>query len=135
MRKRWLAFPVVAFTAGLIALFGVSLQRELAPIEDKSRIRLSSTAPEGTSYEAMDAYQQQLMMMMDTLSEKKFHDGYRLHSGEVHLLLQTRAFVRISLLPPSERKRQPDGNRTQQLRPIGKKIQFCTNIGCAGTNH
>ncbi len=126
MRKRWLAFPVVAFTAGLILLFGVSLQRELAPIEDKSRIRLSSTAPEGTSYEAMDAYQQQLMMMMDTLSEKKFLMGITAFGGGSSSSSNS-AFVRISLLPPSERKRS-QMEITQQLSQLVKKYNFAQTL-------
>jgi multidrug efflux pump len=37
-------------------LFGTILPQELAPMEDRSRFRLISTGPEGTSFERMDKY-------------------------------------------------------------------------------
>ncbi|MDX9880855.1 MAG: efflux RND transporter permease subunit [Prolixibacteraceae bacterium] len=126
MKKRWLAFPVVLVTAGLIALFGASLQQELAPLEDKSRIRLSSTAPEGTSYGAMDAYQQKLMLMMDTLPEKKFLMGITAFGGGSSSSSNS-AFVRISLLPPDERERS-QMEITQELSQLVKKYNFAQTL-------
>lgn len=37
-------------------LLYTQLKSELAPLEDRSRLRIMSTAPEGTSYEQMDGY-------------------------------------------------------------------------------
>lgn len=56
MRFRWLAFVVVALTAGMIAYFGTTLPQELAPLEDRSRVRIFATGPEGVTYEFMDEY-------------------------------------------------------------------------------
>lgn len=126
MRKRWLAFPVVLITAGLIALFGLSLQRELAPVEDKSRIRLTSTAPEGTSFEAMDAYERQLLELTDTLKEKEFLMGITAFGGG-SASSSNSAFVRISLLPPSERKRS-QMEIAQQLSQLVKKYNFAQTL-------
>ncbi len=126
MRKRWLAFPIVAVTAGLILYFGAIIQRELAPIEDKSRIRLSSTAPEGTSYEAMDAYQQQLMLMMDTLPEKSFLMGITAFGGGSSSSSNS-AFVRISLVPPNERKRSQT-EIAQELTQLVRKYNFAQTL-------
>ena len=44
--------------------FGLSaggLQSELAPMEDRSQFRLQVTAPEGTSFDYMDQYIDQLV--------------------------------------------------------------------------
>ncbi|HEX2866504.1 MAG TPA: efflux RND transporter permease subunit [Ignavibacteriales bacterium] len=60
MAKRWLAFIIMAVSAAVIVVIGGSLQSELAPLEDRSQLRISSTMPEGTSYEAMDSYMDQL---------------------------------------------------------------------------
>ncbi len=61
MRKRWLSFVIIVFAAGLMWLFSAILLQELAPLEDRSRLRLSSTAPEGTSFERMDKYMDSLV--------------------------------------------------------------------------
>ncbi len=107
MDKRWLAFPVFAIMLASIFLVGSQLQSELAPIEDKSQLRIISTAPEGTSYEAMDNYQLELMHMMDTLPEKAFLLGVTSPSFRASTSLNS-AFIRTTLVPPSERERSQD---------------------------
>lgn len=122
MRKRWIAFPMVAVISGLIALFGISLQRELAPIEDKSRIRLALTTPEGTSYDAMDRFQRQMLEKIDTLSEKEFLMGITSFGGGSSSSANS-AYIRISLLPPAKRKRS-QMEIAQQLSQFVKKYNF-----------
>ena len=62
LKYRWLAFPILALT-GLAAWLSFSkLQSELAPVEDRGRLRLAATAPEGASFDYMVNY-------MDRLSE------------------------------------------------------------------
>jgi multidrug efflux pump len=63
LKVRWLAFIVLAL-ASLGAWFCfTSLQSELAPVEDRGRLRVSATAPEGASFDYMLDY-------MDKLSER-----------------------------------------------------------------
>lgn len=56
MRLRWIAFAVVLITVGMIAWFGFNLQQELSPLEDRSRMRIFATGPEGTTFDFMDNY-------------------------------------------------------------------------------
>jgi multidrug efflux pump len=60
MRKRWLAFVITAVCIGGIWVLFNSLQQELAPLEDRGRLIVSSTAPEGATYDYMDRYMNQL---------------------------------------------------------------------------
>ncbi|HKK25687.1 MAG TPA: efflux RND transporter permease subunit, partial [Gracilimonas sp.] len=60
MRKRWLAFVITAICIGGIWVLFNSLQQELAPLEDRGRLIVSSTAPEGATYDYMDRYMNQL---------------------------------------------------------------------------
>lgn len=69
--SRWLVFPVVFAAFALIYFIGTNLQSELAPMEDKSMLRISSVAPEGTSYQMMDDYQLNLVKLADALPEKE----------------------------------------------------------------
>lgn len=56
MQKRWLALVIMVISFLLIYLIGAAIQSELAPIEDRGDIRITSTMPEGTSFQAMDKY-------------------------------------------------------------------------------
>lgn len=67
MRARWIAFPVMIFSGCIIVWFGGRLQSELSPQEDRGQLRLNSTAPEGTSYDYMDAYMVRLNQQMELL--------------------------------------------------------------------
>lgn len=63
MERRWLGFAGVAVSIGMIFGFGAMLKSELAPLEDRSSMRLSMTGPEGTTFEFMDQY-------VNTITEK-----------------------------------------------------------------
>ena len=56
MRRRWLAFPILGFSLLMIAGFGLLLPSELAPLEDRSGMRIIATGPEGATFEFMDIY-------------------------------------------------------------------------------
>ncbi|NBB76368.1 MAG: MMPL family transporter [Bacteroidetes bacterium] len=66
MRFRWSALLILGGAVGLIALFYVTIPKELAPLEDRGRLRLFATAPEGASFEYMDAY---VDRMIETVEE------------------------------------------------------------------
>ncbi|MCI0451523.1 MAG: efflux RND transporter permease subunit, partial [Candidatus Latescibacteria bacterium] len=102
MGRRWLGAAAIAVCIGLMALFFTSLPRELAPLEDRSRMRLTATAPEGTSFERMSSY-------MDSVV-----DLIRKEVPEVDVVLaNTSGFAgganagnaTITLIPPEERGR------------------------------
>lgn len=104
MRRSWLAFILMGISIYLIFGLGSDLQSELAPMEDKGRLRIMSSAPEGTSFEQMDAYQEKLIQLTDTLAETEsllsvtspgFGASVSVNSG----------FVRVTLVPKKNRKR------------------------------
>ncbi len=71
MKFKWVAFALVAVCLGVIYFIFNSLPSELAPLEDRSQFRLSVTAPEGTSYDYMDAYMDTLnKFLTDSIPEK-----------------------------------------------------------------
>ncbi len=104
MKNRWIAFPVVAVLAGGIYFLAQFIPSELAPLEDKARFRVVSTAPEGTSYDAMDAYQIKLMQLLDSLPERENLLGLTAPSYGSSTSANT-SFVRVALTPPEERER------------------------------
>jgi len=100
--RRWLA--PVAMVASLAIILGVGslLRSELAPMEDKSRLMINATAPEGTSFEALSAYMDKLLAVVDTLPEKNV---IMTMAGGGGMGSASGGFVRISLVPPDERER------------------------------
>ena len=56
LAHRWISFAVMAFAIGVIAVLYRILPSELAPMEDRSRMVINTTAPEGTSFPAMVQY-------------------------------------------------------------------------------
>lgn len=104
MDHRWVAFPL--FIVIIIATYfvGSGLQSELAPMEDKSQLRIISTAPEGTSFEAMDAYQTKLMHLLDTIPEKAFLLGVTAPTFRAATAANS-SFVFMPLKPPGERNK------------------------------
>lgn len=72
MRRKWVAVGGMLASFALIFLIGGSLQSELAPLEDRSRFRLSVTAPEGTSFDAMESYMDHVVgFLMDSIPERR----------------------------------------------------------------
>lgn len=105
MKIRWMAFVIIGLcVAGGFYIFK-QLKSELAPMEDRSQFRLSLTAPEGTSFDAMDAYVNRLnTFMLDSVPERDVvlsvtSPGFT-GSGNANT-----GFVRVTLVPPNERKR------------------------------
>ncbi len=60
MKFRWVA-PLILIGSGiLIWLLWMSIPSEMAPLEDRSNIRITSTAPEGATFEYMSRYADEL---------------------------------------------------------------------------
>jgi multidrug efflux pump len=101
MRRRWLATAIVGLSLLMIVVIGSSLQSELAPLDDRSYLRVSVTAPEGASYEYTNAIVDDLVAMIgDSIPEKRiclsFIGGFTsVNSGN----------MRVTLSDPQERTR------------------------------
>lgn len=103
MKRKWLGVVALVVCMFLIGLFGKILQSELAPLEDRSMLRLSMTAPEGTSYDYMDNFMNRIttylvdstpgMRQVLTVTSPGFSGSGAANSG----------FARVSLKDPEER--------------------------------
>jgi hydrophobe/amphiphile efflux-1 (HAE1) family protein len=119
----WIAATGVVLCFIAIYFFGSGLKSELAPLEDRSRFRLAMSAPEGTSYDAMDAYVNQVaQFVMDSVPEKEVvltvtAPGFS-GAGAVN---SANGNIRIS--PPDERTRSQD-DIVQALNKNFRKFNF-----------
>jgi len=128
MNRRWLALVVVAVSGGLIYLFMTTIPKEVAPLEDRSRIRLFAQAPEGASFEYMDAYMDELIALLNDVPETEsvisvtspgFGASSSVNSG----------FAFAILKDPSERERSQNevaNDITQRLGKLSGARTFVT---------
>ncbi len=71
MAKRWIAFIIVILSVVSIYFIGKSLPSELAPLEDRNRLRTSIIAPEGTDFDYMDRVVQEVTQkIIDSVPER-----------------------------------------------------------------
>ncbi len=102
--RRW-SVAIIAACFLMIYGFFTSLQSELAPLDDRSYLRLSVTAPEGSSYEYTDRFMMKIVdFINDSVPEKKVlltvtAPGFT-GSGAVNT-----GFSRIALHEPDDRDR------------------------------
>ncbi|AYB30811.1 efflux RND transporter permease subunit [Chryseolinea soli] len=118
MRVRWVAFVIILACIGSFLIIGMNLQSELAPMEDRNQFRLQLSAVEGTSYDYMDTYVQDMTkFIMDSVPEYRtalsvtapgFSGAGSVNSG----------FVRITLSDPQDRTR----SQQQIVDYVGKNL-------------
>ncbi|HEX3080247.1 MAG TPA: efflux RND transporter permease subunit, partial [Puia sp.] len=98
---RWFAWIIIAACVGIIIFTLNNLKSELAPLEDRSSIRLTATAPEGTSFSYMSNISDSITnYLYDSVPERDFV-FVRTPAGPSNNTSQPR----IGLVPPDQRKR------------------------------
>ncbi len=105
LEVKYMAWVILVFVLGITAFIYPRIPSELAPLEDRSWMRLIVTAPEGASFEYTDAIIYDIIdFVTDSIPEKRAlltvtAPGFT-GSGAVNT-----GFVRIALTPPETRKR------------------------------
>jgi multidrug efflux pump len=97
LARRRLAIVFIAFSLVIILIFGALLPHELAPLEDRSSIRLTSTAPEGATFDYMQQFMNQMVNLVATavpeeegilsITSPGFSSG-SVNSGFIQLILK-----------------------------------------------
>jgi hydrophobe/amphiphile efflux-1 (HAE1) family protein len=125
MKRPGIAFILMIGCIAIIFWAGSGLQTELAPMEDKGRFQIRSTAPEGASFERMDAHQQQLISLIDTMPEKD--NIIAVTSPSFSSNAVNTSFIRVNLVPGKERKRTQE-EIVNALTPVLGSYNFAKNI-------
>jgi hydrophobe/amphiphile efflux-1 (HAE1) family protein len=118
MKHRWISLTGVAASFLLIVLIGKGMQSELAPLEDRSRFRLQVSAPEGTSYDAMDHYMDQIITLItDSVPEKQVLLSLT-SPGSANGAVNV-GIANVRLTDPNQRTR----SQAQIVQRLGKSLQ------------
>lgn len=105
MNVRWVGLVIIILCLVSVYAISTQLQSELAPMEDRNQFRLSLSAPEGTAYDYMDEYVNDMVQfVMDSIPEYRTAlsvtaPGFT-GSGSVNT-----GFVRVTLVDPDQRDR------------------------------
>ncbi len=101
LRWRWLAFVIMIISGWMIFSLGGSLPNELSPMEDRGRLRGNATAAEGSTFEYMETYMNELSdMTMKAIPERDgiitvtspgFGGGSTVNTGIITIILKDRA--------------------------------------------
>jgi len=122
VKYRWMAWMIVAACFAIIILIGKDMQKEIAPIEDKSSVRLQISGPEGASYPYMMETGDKLAgYLTDSIPEADFSfisiPGFG--SGGVNS-----GMGRIGLVPVNARNR----TQNQIVQDLTKKMGRFNNV-------
>jgi multidrug efflux pump len=114
MRLRWLAFLIILSCIGIIYFIGKNLPSELAPMEDRNRIRTSIQGPEGADFDFTDRVAYDItQQLLDSIPEKNvvltFAPGFGGGGSNA-------AFISMGLVDASKRKRSQDEIAQQMNR-------------------
>ena len=103
LKVRWLAWVILVTCLAMGFFISTTLQSEIAPMEDRSSIRFSVTAQEGTSYTKMQGISDEIAnYLYDSIPERDFVFA-RTPAGAINT-----SQPRLALIPPSERERSQD---------------------------
>jgi len=122
VKRRWLAVAIMVISLAMIMGIGALIPSELAPMEDKSRMQIASTAPEGTSFELMNQYVTQIASILDTIPEKESMMAVT-SPGYGSFTSTNIATIRLTLSQPQFRKRTQQ-EIADEVSIIGKKYNF-----------
>ncbi len=67
LKRKWITFPIIALTLGIIVLLWIKIPSEMAPLEDRSQITIRTTAPEGATFEFLRDYNDRISDIADSL--------------------------------------------------------------------
>ncbi len=120
MKIRWASFVIISVVGILIYFTGSSLKSELAPLEDRSNIRIQATAPEGATFEYMQKYMDDLSdLVISTIPEAQTPISVTGSGGQTNT-----GFVSLYIVPPDKRER----TQQQIYDNISKEMNSITGI-------
>jgi multidrug efflux pump len=117
MRVRWIAFVIVGVCLGIIYFIGQQLPSELAPMEDRNRVRVRIQGPEGSDFDFIDKATYNItQQILDSVPEKDVVLSFAPSFGGG----ASGSMVPVGLVNSADRERSQD-DITQQLNRMFRK--------------
>lgn len=117
MRVRWIAFVIVAACIAIIFFIGSQLPSELAPMEDRNRVRVRVQGPEGSDFDFIDQVTYNItQQILDSVPEKDVVLSFAPSFGGG----ASGSMIPVGLVNSTERKRSQD-EITKQMNSMFRK--------------
>ena len=117
MRIRKFAWVIVAACFAIIYFIGKSLPSELAPLEDRNRLRANVLAPEGTDFDFMNRTTQEVVqMILDSIPPSERYIVLSFAPSFAGAGGSNSAFISMGLQDASKRMRSQDDIAKQMNR-------------------
>lgn len=81
LRRRWIAFPIIAAALCIIYVLWNTIPAEMAPLEDRSQININTRGAEGITYEFIRDYTEDINQLVDSLVPDAEYVTARVSSG------------------------------------------------------
>jgi multidrug efflux pump len=115
LKRKYISIFIVLVSIVSIFYLWKNIPAEMAPLEDRSQLNIRTTMPEGSTYEFNEAYIEEIVALVErTIPER---------DKVTSMVRGSFAFVRVVLVPPSQRTRtqQEIANQiTAELRKMTK---------------
>ncbi len=120
MKIRWAAWAIVLICGCIIVVVLGTLKSEIAPLEDRSSVRFSVTAAEGTSYNYMQKLTDNIAdFLIDSVPEKEFIQT-RTPAGFGPGGSANSSSPRLALIEPQFRKRSQNDIANDLQKKLGR---------------
>lgn len=116
LRKRNYAFFILVVALSLVVLLWKIIPSEMAPLEDRSQITINTSATEGSTYEYMLAYADDIAKMVEEKVPERTSYTVMVRGGSF-------ANIRVTLTKPDERERTQQEIADQLTVDLRKKTK------------
>ena len=120
LAKKYLSLIILVASLVLIVVLWKSIPAEMAPLEDRSQMSISVTSQEGSTYEYNLSYLEEVKELIDSIVPE--------YDKVAAMVFGGRAFARIALVEPSERKRSQQEIAGQLSDELRKKTKARASV-------
>ncbi|MDD5507803.1 MAG: efflux RND transporter permease subunit [Bacteroidales bacterium] len=124
IKYRWVIWPIFAVVAVLILHLGRGLHSELAPLEDRSNVRITTLGPEGSSFEYMEKYMDEMSQYVADSIPETIRNFSIIAPSLSTIDAPNKGQVLFYLCDPKER----DRTQSDILRKVSLDLQSITGI-------
>jgi multidrug efflux pump len=120
LKRKYISLIIVAGSFVTIIFLWQNIPAEMAPLEDRSQLNIRTTMPEGSTYEFNEAYIEEIVALVErTVPER---------DKVTSMVRGSFAFVRVVLVPPSQRNRSQQEIANQITAELRKMTKARANV-------
>lgn len=125
LKRRWIAILILIVSAGLTVLLWATIPAEMAPLEDRSQVSISTVTPEGATYEFVRDYLEDIANTVADLVPEKESVTMMIRGGGGN--------VRVVLVKPDKRDRTQQEIANHLAAELRRKTQAVARVSQQST--